>query len=318
LKFRVFISVLTLLLGLSNLPAQAQSASPLGLLDLVNLAEEIDQSSYDRSFFKHWIDQDRNGCDTREEVLKAESKEKAKTGKGCEILSGKWLSLYESKTFTKASQLDIDHMVPLKEAWESGADSWSSQERELFANDLGFKDSLIAVSASTNRSKGDRDPSEWKPSNKAFACQYAVAWVSVKYRWSLNVDQAEYSSLKSMLGNCAKSQIFQLPNKVSLTSQPEPTESPLPSPSPSPSEASTNAPITSPSASPSATPAPSPSATLTPTPSPTPTPSNSNLPTISPGAFCSASAAGTQGVGSNGQIYTCKTSQTDSRHRWRI
>ncbi len=314
MKFRVFISVLTLLLGLSNLPAQAQSASPVGLLDLVNLAEEIDQSSYDRSLFKHWIDQDRNGCDTREEVLKAESKVKAKTGKGCEILSGKWLSLYESKTFTKASQLDIDHMVPLKEAWESGADSWSSKERELFANDLGFKDSLIAVSASTNRSKGDRDPSEWKPSNKAFACQYAVAWVSVKYRWSLNVDQAEYSSLKSMLGNCAKSQIIKLPNKVSLSSQPEPTESPLPRPS----EASTSAPSTSPSASPSATPSPSPSATLTPTPTPTPTPTNGNLPTISPGAFCSASLEGTQGASSNGTIYTCKKSATDSRLRWRV
>lgn len=318
MKFRVFISVLTLLLGLSNLPAQAQSASPLGLLDFVNLAEEIDQSIYDRSLFKHWIDQDRNGCDTREEVLMAESKVKAKTGKGCEILSGQWLSLYENKTFAKASQLDIDHMVPLKEAWESGAGSWSSNERELFANDLGFKDSLIAVSASTNRSKSDRDPSEWQPSNKAFICQYAVAWVSVKYRWSLNVDQAEYSSLKSMLGNCAKSQIIKLPNKASLSSPPEPTGSPSPSPSPSPSESSTSAPTTSPSALPSATPSPSPSATLTPTPSPTPTPSNSNLPTISPGAFCAASAAGTQGVGSNGQIYTCKTSATDARLRWRL
>lgn len=318
MKFRVFISVLTLSLGLSNLPAQAQSASPLGLLDLVNLAEEIDQSSYDRSLFKHWIDQDRNGCDTREEVLKAESKVKANTGKGCEILSGLWLSPYENKTFTKASQLDIDHMVPLKEAWESGASYWSSQERELFANDLGFKDSLIAVSASTNRSKGDRDPSEWKPSNMVFTCQYAVAWVSVKYRWSLSVDQAEYSSLKSMLGNCATSQMIRLPNKVSLSSPPEPTESPSPRPSPSPSESSTSAPITSPSASPSVTPSPSPSASLTPTPSPTPAPSNSNLPTISPGAFCAASAAGTQGVGSNGQIYTCKTSATDSRFRWRL
>jgi hypothetical protein len=116
---------------------------------------------------------------------------KTKTGKTCTILSGKWVSAYDNKNVTKASTLDIDHMVPLKEAWESGAASWTDAERESFANDLGFAGSLIAVSASTNRSKGDKDPANWLPSNKALTCPYAISWIQVKYRWSLTADWKE-------------------------------------------------------------------------------------------------------------------------------
>jgi hypothetical protein len=305
-KFRALGLAAGLLLGLIGSPAQAQEALPLDLLNLVTVTEESGELAYNRTMFNHWIDEDQNGCDTREEVLKAESTIKAKTGKGCELLSGKWLSQYDNKSFTKASQLDIDHLVPLKEAWESGAGAWTERERELFANDLGYKESLIAVSASTNRSKSDRDPSDWQPANKNYTCQYAVSWVSVKYRWSLTVDMAEYSALYSMLGKCSKNKLVQLPVKVEITSPATPSESQSATPTPTPTPTAT------------LTPSPTPTPTPTITPSPTPTQSSGGLPTITPGAFCAASAAGTQGVGSNGQIYTCKTSPTDSRNRWRI
>lgn len=312
MRIRAFVLGTALLLGLINSPAQAQTSSPLDLLDLVTIAEESNEFTYDRNEFKHWVDTDQDGCDTRKEVLKAESTVKAKIGKGCEILSGKWLSQYDNKVFTKASQLDIDHLVPLKEAWESGASAWTDKERELFANDLGYRDSLLAVSASTNRSKGDRDPSDWQPANKKFACQYAVSWVSVKFRWSLSIDLDEYSSLYSMLSKCSQRQLIQVPAQIPVTSPSEANESPEPTPSPTPSPTATSTPTPTPTPTPTSTPAP------TSTPTPSPSPSNSGLPRITPGAFCAASAAGTQGVGSNGQIYTCKTSPTDSRYRWRL
>lgn len=171
--------VALLLLSLQPLPASAVSDTASTLITRLTVSAESNSSSYNRAGFKHWVDQDNNSCDTREEVLIAESLAKAKIGSGCKILSGKWKSLYDNKTITKASTLDIDHFIPLKEARESGASGWSSSDREAFANDLGFKGSLIAVSASTNRSKGDRDPAQWLPPNKAYKCTYAVTWVRV-------------------------------------------------------------------------------------------------------------------------------------------
>jgi hypothetical protein len=213
-----------LLLSLQPLPASAVSDTASTLLTRLTVSAESNSSSYKRASFKHWIDQDKNSCDTREEVLIAESSTKAKTGSGCKILSGKWKSLYDNKTITKASTLDIDHFIPLKEAWESGASSWSSADRQAFANDLGFKGSLIAVSASTNRSKGDRDPAQWLPPNKAYKCTYAVTWVQVKYRWSLTIDPKEEKALKSALASCPKTKKYPLPQQVAIVATPEPSE----------------------------------------------------------------------------------------------
>ena len=94
------------------------------------------QGSYSRSAFKHWIDADKNGCDTRAEVLIAEATVKPKVGKKCVLTGGKWLSPYDNKVTAKFSDLDIDHLVPLLEAWRSGAWAWTPAQREEFANDL--------------------------------------------------------------------------------------------------------------------------------------------------------------------------------------
>ena len=160
-------------------------------------------SGYKRSAFKHWIDADRNGCNTRAEVLIEEAIVKPKIGPKCKLTGGKWLSAYDGKTITNASQLDIDHLVPLAEAWRSGAWKWTSAQRQAFANDLENPEALIAVSASTNRSKGDKDPSLWMPSENQ--CQYLNFWVQVKLKHGLTADKIEWNfiSKASEVNNCS-------------------------------------------------------------------------------------------------------------------
>lgn len=236
MRIRVSLLVAILAMTLIPLPAQAASVTAPALLELLSVQEETNSSSYVRTKFKHWIDQDKDGCDTRSEVLLQESISPTKRGSKCKVLSGKWLSHYEKKTFTKPTGLDIDHMVPLKEAWESGAANWTSAQRQAFANDLGFAGSLIAVSASTNRSKGDKDPAGWMPSNKAYRCTYVVTWMLVKYRWSLSIDAKEASSISTTLESCPASKLYALPKQAI-----KPSDS-TPSPTPSPSETATAAP----------------------------------------------------------------------------
>ena len=222
--------VLASILALVVTPAaHAESMSASDLLEKLALAPESNSDTYQRTLFKHWIDQDKDKCDTREEVLIQESIKPAKTGSGCKVLAGKWVSAYDNKSFTSATGLDIDHMVPLKEAWESGAFAWTSAQRQAFANDLGFKGSLIAVSASTNRSKGDKDPSTWLPKNAKYTCTYIVTWLQVKYRWSLTVDDKEKTAISKKLESCPASKVFTVPKQM-ITSPvvPEPSNEPPP------------------------------------------------------------------------------------------
>ena len=153
---------------------------------------------YDRDKFRHWIDADGDCRDTRDEVLAAESKVAVS---GCDIRVGKWRSYYDRKVVKYATNLDIDHMVPLAEAWDSGAKKWNAGTRKRFANDLGDSRSLVAVTASSNRSKSDRDPAEWMPAYGK--CRYVREWVAVKIRWSLKVNRPEKRALRSSAGNCA-------------------------------------------------------------------------------------------------------------------
>jgi len=148
-------------------------------------------SGYDRSLFKLWIDADKNGCDTRKEVLISEAIVKPTKSAGCKLVGGKWISRYDFITYTDSSKLDIDHLVPLAEAWRSGAWAWTNQQRMEYANDLGIPMALNAVTASVNRSKGDRDIASWLPSDKKYLCDYLKGWVTVKAKYKLTVDVSE-------------------------------------------------------------------------------------------------------------------------------
>ncbi len=157
---------------------------------------------YDREKFKLWTDVDGDGCDTRREVLLQEAVTKPKQAGDCKLTGGAWRSYYDGKTVTDQRALDIDHMVPLGEAWASGASKWSVDKRERYANDLNAKRSLVAVSLGPNRSKGDRDPAEWMPPAKPATCRYTADWLSTKLRWKLTVDRSEKSRLEQLARSC--------------------------------------------------------------------------------------------------------------------
>ena len=179
---------LILILGFM-FPIQSASA---GNTDTLSFMEEK-VGGYDRSLFKHWIDDDRDGCDTRKEVLIEEAIVKPKIGKKCVLSGGTWLSSFDNKTIKgSGSTLDVDHMVPLAEAWRSGAWQWTNAERQLFANDMMDSRVLISVTASSNRSKGDRDLANWLPkASKEVVCDYVFAWIAVKLRYYLSIDPNE-------------------------------------------------------------------------------------------------------------------------------
>ena len=157
---------------------------------------------YNRDLFADWYDADRNGCNTRKEVLIAESLDPVQIGSGCTITGGRWFSIYDNVETTDSSKFDIDHMVPLSEAWDSGAWNWNADQRKHFANDLDQPFFLIAVTASSNRSKSDRDPAEWMPPNSGYHCEYVRIWIEIKRAWDLSVDQAEHNYLANKLASC--------------------------------------------------------------------------------------------------------------------
>lgn len=155
------------------------------------------RSGYDRDLFEHWVDANDDCQDTRDEVLDAESLVDVS---GCDIRTGEWRSVYDGEVVRDSSELDVDHMVPLAEAWDSGAGRWTATTRTRFANDLGDGRTLAAVTAAANRSKSDQDPAEWLPSRRV--CGYVRGWVAAKTRWSLAVDRPERRALLSLADGC--------------------------------------------------------------------------------------------------------------------
>lgn len=160
------------------------------------------KSGYKRSLFTHWSDLDGNGCDTREEVLKRDSITMPQVDPyRCYVVAGDWYSRYDGLKLNDRSDVDIDHVVALKEAWDSGAWSWNNSQRQAFANDLTDQRTLIAVTDRVNQSKSDKDPSNWMPPLRSYWCTYLGNWISVKARWGLSMDQSEFGRIKNLLAS---------------------------------------------------------------------------------------------------------------------
>jgi len=183
-------------------PALAYPATPPGVtttrahLAALTVAPAHPMTGYSRTKFPHWHAVSGT-CNTRETVLKRDGTG-VTVNSGCYPTAGKWYSVYDRKYFTDPSQVSIDHVVALANAWRSGADTWTTSRREAFANDLSSQQ-LIAVGASINSAKGDQSPDQWMPPNTANWCIYARSWINVKYVWDLNITGPEKSALEDVL-----------------------------------------------------------------------------------------------------------------------
>ncbi|MFJ1839909.1 HNH endonuclease family protein [Streptomyces sp. NPDC088175] len=191
--------------GGSAAPGAPAGSSGLSLAEAIAKIPAADEnrSGYKRDSFKHWIDEDSDGCSTRNEVLLAEAVKAPEQGARCTLTGGEWLSYYDEVTVTDPKKLDIDHMVPLAEAWDSGASTWAADRRMRYANDLGADRSLVAVTAKTNRSKGDKDPSDWMPPATSAKCTYLADWTATKLRWKLTADDKERAALEKLATGCS-------------------------------------------------------------------------------------------------------------------
>lgn len=202
-------TVLTLLLALvlsavlgtgARAFAATQYSAPLRTaIGHLSVATEH-RDGYDRDTFRLWIDADGDGCNTRYEVLIAEADDAPTIGDGCRLTGGRWYSYYDAVSQTSTSDIDIDHVVPLAEAWDSGAYAWSAARREAYANDLGDYRTLIGVTDSVNQSKSDQDIAEWLPAHQQ--CRYLGDYVAVKIRWTLAVNSAEKAAMQDLAAGC--------------------------------------------------------------------------------------------------------------------
>jgi hypothetical protein len=168
------------------------------MLAELEVGEWASTAGYSRDRFAHWLTVD--GCDVRQRVLVRDG-EGVETDEECRAVAGTWYSPYDGVTLSDPAEVDIDHVVPLANAWRTGADRWDDDRRAAFANDLE-RPQLRAVSAVANRAKGDQDPSQWRPPERSYWCRYAHDWVAVKHHWGLRVTAPEKQALADMLDTC--------------------------------------------------------------------------------------------------------------------
>lgn len=166
--------------------------------------------AYKRSLYKHWIDADRDCQDTRQEVLIRDA-----TGKlgfaqprKCTVVRGQWIDPYTGKSFREPRQLDVDHVVPLKNAHESGGWRWSADKRQEYANYLIDNRHLLAVKASENRKKGAKGPDEYMPPDPAFRCDYIKDWVKIKRDWGLSLSDSERRAVVDIGTGCESLAVY--------------------------------------------------------------------------------------------------------------
>ncbi|RBM16770.1 hypothetical protein DI005_24525 [Prauserella sp. PE36] len=181
-------------------PGTPSKATAQSQLNSLSVRSQESMTGYSRDRFPHWITISGT-CNTRETVLKRDA-DSVTVGSDCYPTSGRWYSYYDGAVWYQASDLDIDHIVPLAEAWRSGASHWTTSKRQSFANDLNGPQ-LIAVTDNVNQAKGDQDPSTWQPPRSGARCAYAKWWIHTKYRWGLHLQSSEKSALQSMLNSCS-------------------------------------------------------------------------------------------------------------------
>ncbi|QCX26482.1 excalibur calcium-binding domain-containing protein [Nocardioides jishulii] len=206
-------------------------------------------TGYDRAMFgQAWMDADRNGCDTRNDMLAAHLTEIRLESNGCVVTSGVLADSYTATVvdFVKGhgALVDIDHIVSLGNSWATGASFWSMQQRAALANDPL---NLLPVDASANRQKGDGDAATWLPPSKSYRCEYVARQVTVKQKYGLWVTPPEAAAMQRILVACPgeplAEDLAQLPTATDQrVPEPTPTRTPAPAPAPEPAPAPAPAP----------------------------------------------------------------------------
>jgi hypothetical protein len=199
--------IVLLALLLTSIPTQSASANEptaLAVLNQLEVKGRAPKTGYSRAAFTHWSDLNRDGCDSRNEILKRDLTQIIfKTGtRDCKVISGQLLDPLSGKTLifsSSKSTVDIDHLVSLSNAWQTGAAYLDKKTRESLANDPL---NLLAVDAKLNRQKGDGDAATWLPPLKSFRCEYVAIQVAVKAKYLLWVTSAEREAIIKVLDNC--------------------------------------------------------------------------------------------------------------------
>lgn len=324
MKWRLALNGVVAVVTLSSSAvAQASSAQPIAkvrnggsaLLVLQGITVERERpAGYVRSAFEHWRDIDGDGCDSRDQVLKRDSITLPQVDPiNCNVIAGDWISPYDGARWSDPSRIDIDHVVALKEAWDSGAWAWTSAMRRAYANDTSDSRTLLAVTDRVNQSKSDKDPSNWLPPSRPYLCTYLGNWISVKARWGLSMDQSEWGRVKNLLeSSCVGLTIAPWPPVPSTASVVTPSSPNTAVTTPSPTTTRGGQVPTSSTTTVASVDAPRTTAT---------TASSTGASRLYPGAWCSPEGA--TGTYTNGKTYVCsKTSQSgtpyaDGRARWR-
>jgi hypothetical protein len=315
------------LIGNTHLKFVAADAK--SVLSTIKVENEY-KAGYKRSLFIHWADLDGNGCDTREEILKRDSVSKPQVDPyRCYVVAGDWVSPYDGAKLNDRGDVDIDHVVALKEAWDSGAWAWSESQRKAYANDMTDRRTLIAVTDRVNVSKSDKDPSNWMPPLRSYWCAYLGDWISVKARWGLSMDQSEFGRINNLLASdCTSLTIASWSAAPVLVVVPATTPaitattSTVTTSTVTTSTVTTSTVVTSSTVTTSAT-VPSltaTSSTSTTSSSTSTAPASTQAKDISPGAYC----APVDGLGSyKSLVYVCSKTSADgtpysgNRARWR-
>ncbi len=190
--------------------AGARGATPSEKLGELRVRPEGSMVGYSRDEFPHWSDAQEYGwrlpagtpdpgsCDVREAALIRDGRDQV-VGSGCSVGSGRWFDPYTGNTYLQPAEIDTDHIVPLANAWRSGAASWGPAKKERFAN---VPPDVLAVEDNANQTKGDKGPEAWKPPREAYHCVYSRKWINIKHQWNLSVTREEKSALKQMLSTC--------------------------------------------------------------------------------------------------------------------
>jgi hypothetical protein len=202
-------AVATTSAGVTGPPATPPGAAVVALSTL-QVKGRAPMTGYTRaSFGQAWADVDRNGCDTRNDVLRRDlTAYTLKAGThGCLVLRGTLHDPYTGRTISfvrgvgTSTAVQVDHVVALGDAWQKGAQGWTTQRRTAFANDPL---NLLAVDGPTNLRKGDGDAATWLPPGKAGRCTYVARQVSVKLRYGLSVTAAERDAMARVLQGCPR------------------------------------------------------------------------------------------------------------------